>query len=80
MVPRHINPILIRDGTNEFEQELGGVCTHDGFYMHQVPLVNMAVFRQASLEPMPSGVEGSSDLSTAIMFEYAELMYSVLKS
>ena len=25
---------------------LGGHCTHDGFYMHQVPLVYMVVFGQ----------------------------------
>ena len=27
-------------------RELGGHCTHDGFYMHQVPLAYMVVFGQ----------------------------------
>ena len=28
------------------DRELGGHCTHDGFYMHQVPLAYMVVFGQ----------------------------------
>ena len=29
-----------------FDRELGGHCTHNGFYMHQVPLAFMVVFSQ----------------------------------
>ena len=29
-----------------FDRELGGHCTHDGFYMHQVPLAYMVIFGQ----------------------------------
>ena len=40
-----------------FEWELEKHCSRDGFYMYQVPLVYMAVFRLVSLEPGPSGPE-----------------------
>ena len=54
---------LTRFGTPRgiiFVWEHGGHCTHDGFYMHPLPLAYMAVFRQASLEPGPSGSEMSA--------------------
>ena len=61
---------LIRHGGNgsllwntqryDFEWELGGHCTHDGFYMHQVTLAYMTVFRLASLEPGLSSPELSA--------------------
>ena len=38
-----------------FEWELGGHCIHDRFYMHQMSLAYMAIFRQAS--PRPSSPE-----------------------
>ena len=37
-----------------FGWELGGYCTHDGFYINRMPLAYMAVFRKASLQPRPS--------------------------
>ena len=46
-----------------FEWELGGYCTHEGFYMHQVPLMYMAVLNQVILEPGPSGLELSALLT-----------------
>ena len=38
-------------------RKLGGHCTHERFYMHQVPLAYLAVFRQTGLEPGLSGPE-----------------------
>ena len=61
---------LIRHGGNgsllwntqryDFEWELGGHCTRDGFYMHQVTLAYMAVYRQVSLESGHSDTEQSA--------------------
>ena len=46
-------PLWYPQGYN-FEWELGAYSTHDGFYLHQMPLAYMMVFRQASLDPGPS--------------------------
>ena len=46
---RRLPPTLIP--TENFEWEHGGHCIYDAFYMHQVPLAYMEVFRQTSLEP-----------------------------
>ena len=60
----------------KFEWELGGLCTHDEFYMHQVPLADMAVFRQTWA--LRYGAKCSADRATTtlkiskdILFDYA---------
>ena len=42
-------------------------CTHDRFHMHQDPLAYMTVFRQANLEPGPSG-PALTALPTGLMY------------
>ena len=79
MIRRHAVAIFIRHEENgssalvppkvKFGQKLGGYYTHDGFYMHQVPLAFMAVFRQASL-PVP-GAEDSTDWATMTLYTKA---------
>ena len=80
MVRRNATTILIhlgRDGLpalypqkNNFEWELKGHCTHDGFYMHQVLLAYMVVFRHGSLGPGSSGSELSvvANRATAALY------------
>ena len=69
IIRRHAIAILIRHGgdvspalvpTEVYGWELGGHCIHDGFYMHQVTLAYMTVFRLASLEPGLSSPELSA--------------------
>ena len=44
---RVARPSLCQDTSRGIiDRELGGHCTHDGFYMHQVPLAYMVVFGQ----------------------------------
>ena len=57
-----IQPIWYPQSDN-FEKKNGGHCTHDGFYMHQMPLVYMAVFSQKNIEPETSGLELSALLT-----------------
>ena len=67
LIRRHAIPILIRYGRDDspalitieilYGWGFGGQFIHDEFYMHQVPLSYLAVFRQASLEPGPSGLD-----------------------
>ena len=53
-VPEGIAPPLWYPHRYNFGWELGGHCTHDRFYMHQVPLAYMAVFaRRASNSGSP---------------------------
>ena len=70
MIRRHAIAILIRHGGDDFPAlvsqkvyfgwELGGLCTHDGFYMQKFLAVIMADFHLASLEPGPFGLELST--------------------
>ena len=45
---RHVARPSFCQGTPRgiIDRELGGHCTHDGFYMHQAPLAYMVVFSQ----------------------------------
>ena len=71
-IRRHAITILIRQGGDRspalvppkinFNRKAGRHCSCDGFYMHQMPLAYMAVFRQASLESGPPGLELSPRL------------------
>ena len=46
LILRHVARKSLCQGTIRgiFDRELGGHCTHDGYYMHQVPLAYMTVF------------------------------------
>ena len=81
MIRRRGITILSRNGRNVFPAlvlqevklrwELGGHCTYEGYNLHQVPLVCMAVFRQVSLELGPSSLETeySSDWASTALRE-----------